>query len=116
MSSGYKEKLEEKIGEAIGLEMAAQKAVGELSSKGLLPSQGFVMNKLENMREQAGTHQIQMEDLVAKLAQAGKDSRECKGNRTEGIKDNGNLSGRKSRFSRSIRISMSCGRSRSYTL
>ena len=47
MSSGDKERLEEKIGEAIGLEMAAQKAVEELASKGLLPSQGLVMNKLE---------------------------------------------------------------------
>ena len=32
-----KEKLEKKIGEAIGLEMAAQKAVEDLSAKGLLP-------------------------------------------------------------------------------
>jgi ferritin-like metal-binding protein YciE len=31
-----KEKLEEQIGEVLGLEMAAQKAVEELSSKGLL--------------------------------------------------------------------------------
>ena len=37
MSSVDREKLEEKIGEAIGLEMAAQKAVEELHSKGLLP-------------------------------------------------------------------------------
>jgi hypothetical protein len=35
MSSVNSEKLEEKIGEAIGLEMAAQKAVEELTSKGL---------------------------------------------------------------------------------
>jgi len=34
-----KEKLAEKIGEAIGLEMAAQKAVRELSTKGLLPDE-----------------------------------------------------------------------------
>ena len=31
----YKQKLEQKIGEALGLEMAAQKAVEELSLKGL---------------------------------------------------------------------------------
>jgi hypothetical protein len=68
MSSGYKERLEEKIGEAIGLEMAAQKAVEELASKGLLPSQGLVMNKLEYMRKQASTHQTEMEDLVGKLS------------------------------------------------
>jgi rubrerythrin len=68
MSSGYKERLEEKIGEAIGLEMAAQKAVEELASNGMLPSQGLVMNKLEYMRKQASTHQTEMEDLVGKLS------------------------------------------------
>lgn len=70
MSSGYKERLQDKIGEAIGLEMAAQKAVEELASKGLLPSQGLVMNKLENMRKEAGTHQTDMEDLVKKLSES----------------------------------------------
>jgi ferritin-like protein len=70
MSSGYKERLQDKIGEAIGLEMAAQKAVEELASKGLLPSQGLVMNKLENMRKEAGTHQTDMEDLVKILSES----------------------------------------------
>jgi hypothetical protein len=115
MTSEYKERLEDKLGEAIGLEMAAQKAVEDLASKGLLPSQGLVMNKLENMRKQASTLQTQMEDLVGKLSQSNgldsKDSRDCTGNRTKGVKNNGNLSGRRSRFSRSIRISMSCRRS-----
>ena len=46
-----KEKLEEKLGEAIGLEMAAQKAVKELSSKGLLPEESAAKNKLEIVRE-----------------------------------------------------------------
>jgi hypothetical protein len=35
-SEDSKQKLQEKIGEALGLEMAAQKAVEELGSKGLL--------------------------------------------------------------------------------
>ena len=35
-SNDDKQKIEEKIGEALGLEMAAQKAVEELSSKRLL--------------------------------------------------------------------------------
>lgn len=65
-----KEKLEEKIGEAIGLEMAAQKAVEQLSSKGLLPSQGLAKSKMEGMRKEANNHQTQMEDLVAKLSQS----------------------------------------------
>jgi hypothetical protein len=34
------EKLEEQIGEVLGLEMAAQKAVEELSAKGLLEKRG----------------------------------------------------------------------------
>jgi ferritin-like protein len=66
MSSVDREKLEEKIGEAIGLEMAAQKAVEELKSKGLIPNQGSV--KLEGMRKEASNHQSQMEDLVGKLS------------------------------------------------
>jgi Asp-tRNA(Asn)/Glu-tRNA(Gln) amidotransferase C subunit len=68
MSSVDTEKLEEKIGEAIGLEMAAQKAVEELSSKGLIPNQGLA--KLQGMRKEANNHQTQMEDLVRKLSQS----------------------------------------------
>ena len=66
MSSVNSEKLEEKIGEAIGLEMAAQKAVEELNSKGLIPNQGS--SKLEGMRKEANNHQTQLEDLVGKLS------------------------------------------------
>lgn len=65
-----KEKLEKKIGEVIGLEMAAQKAVEELSSKGLLPSERAVKNKLEGMKKQANNHQTKMEDLVSKLSKS----------------------------------------------
>ena len=46
-----KEMIEEKIGEALGLEKAAQKAVEELDSRGLLkPEQ---MKKLSKMKEEA---------------------------------------------------------------
>ncbi len=48
-----KEKIEEKIGEAIYLEMAAHKAVEQLASKGLIPNQGSI--KLEGMRKEAIT-------------------------------------------------------------
>jgi ferritin-like metal-binding protein YciE len=68
MSSVNSEKLEEKIGEAIGLEMAAQKAVEELNSKGLIPNQGS--SKLEGMRKEANNHQTQLEYLVGKLSQS----------------------------------------------
>ncbi|PWU78620.1 MAG: hypothetical protein DLM72_21620 [Candidatus Nitrosopolaris wilkensis] len=50
MSSVDREKLEGKIGEAIGLEMAAQKAVKELTSKGLLPDQRLIKHKMEGMK------------------------------------------------------------------
>ena len=39
------EKVEEQIGEVLGLEMAAQNAVEEISSKGLLDKRG-IMGKL----------------------------------------------------------------------
>jgi rubrerythrin len=64
-----KEMLEEKIGEALGLEMAAQKAVEELGSKGLL-DEGGMKSKLENMRKQANNHQTQLEELVQKLSES----------------------------------------------
>jgi hypothetical protein len=59
------ELIQEKIGEAIGLEKAAQKAVQELSSRGLLkPEQ---ISKLTKMKEQAGEQETEMEDLVEQL-------------------------------------------------
>jgi ferritin-like metal-binding protein YciE len=59
------ELIQEKIGEAIGLEKAAQKAVEELDTRGLLkPEQ---MQKLTKMKEQAGKQESEMEDLVEQL-------------------------------------------------
>ena len=58
-----KQKVEEKIGEALGLEMAAQKAVEELGSKGLL-DKGGMKAKLEKMRKQANNHQRDLEELM----------------------------------------------------
>ena len=48
-----KEMIEEKIGEALGLEKAAQKAVEELDSRGLLKPEH--MKKLSKMKEEAST-------------------------------------------------------------
>ena len=45
------EMIQEKIGEALGLEMAAQKTVEELDSRGLLESEH--VKKLAKMREEA---------------------------------------------------------------
>ena len=63
-----KQKVEEKIGEALGLEMAAQKAVEELSSKGLL-DKGGMKAKLEKMRNQANNHQRDLEELMLSTSQ-----------------------------------------------
>ena len=67
LDNSSKEKVEEKIGEALGLEMAAQKAVKELSSKGLLNEHEMDV-KLDGMREEAGNHQRKLEQLVQKLS------------------------------------------------
>jgi rubrerythrin len=69
MSTGSKAKLEQKIGEALGLEMAAQKAVQELDSKGLLDEAGMKA-KLDKMRKEANNHQTKLEELVQKLSQS----------------------------------------------
>ena len=46
------EKVEEQIGEVLGLEIAAQKAVEELSLKGLLDKRG-IKGKLQGMKREA---------------------------------------------------------------
>ena len=63
-----KEMIEEKIGEALGLEKAAQKAVEELDSRGLLKPEH--MKKLSKMKEEANTQEQQMEELVQRLAES----------------------------------------------
>jgi hypothetical protein len=59
------QKLEQKIGEALGLEKAAQSAVEELSAKGLLNVSG--MAKLQNMKKQANNHQSKLDELIPTL-------------------------------------------------
>jgi hypothetical protein len=61
------EMIQEKIGEAIGLEKAAQKAVAELDSKGLLKAEQ--MKKLGKMREEAGEQEQKMQALVEELTE-----------------------------------------------
>ena len=58
--------LQEKLGEALGLEMAAQKAVEELGSKGLLDKNGMLA-QLQKMQSQAGSHQSKLEETVRNL-------------------------------------------------
>lgn len=66
------EKLQEKLGEALGLEMAAQKAVEELGSKGLLDKNGMLA-QLQKMQSQAGNHQSKLEETVRNLANVSED-------------------------------------------
>lgn len=62
------EMIQEKIGEALGLEKAAQKAVKDLDSRGLLkPEQ---MKKLSKMKEEASQQEDEMEDLVKDLVES----------------------------------------------
>ena len=63
-----KEMIEEKIGEALGLEKAAQKAVEELDSRGLLKPEH--MKKLSKMKEEASRQEQQMEELVQQLTES----------------------------------------------
>src|SRR6187200_3341152 len=84
-NNNNRQEIENKIGEALGLEMAAQKAVEELGSKGLL-DQGGMKAKLESMRKQANNHQTQLEELIQKLSESeGLDSANIQGvaNETE---------------------------------
>jgi len=60
-----KEMIQEKIGEALGLEKGAQKAVEELHSRGLLEPEH--MKKLTKMKEQAGKQEEEMEVLIQDL-------------------------------------------------
>jgi hypothetical protein len=62
-----KELIEQKIGEATGLEKAAQKAVEELKSRGLLKTEHE--KKLMPMKEQANKQQREMEGLIEEIAE-----------------------------------------------
>jgi hypothetical protein len=62
-----KKLLEQKIGEAIGLEIAAQKSVEELISKGLLKAEHE--KKLKSVQEDANSQQKEMESLVEEIAE-----------------------------------------------
>jgi len=62
------EMIQEKIGEALGLEMAAQKAVEDLDSRGLLKAEQ--MKKLSKMKEEASQQEQQMQQLVQDLVES----------------------------------------------
>jgi ferritin-like metal-binding protein YciE len=64
------QELEQKIGEILGLEKAAQVAVEDLSAKGLL-DEGGMKDKLQTMRRQANNHQAKLEELIPDLESEG---------------------------------------------
>jgi ferritin-like metal-binding protein YciE len=64
-----KEKLEEQIGEVLGLEMAAQKAVEELSAKGLLEKRE-VKGKLQGMKKEARNHEKRIGQVMQRLTES----------------------------------------------
>jgi ferritin-like metal-binding protein YciE len=66
------EMIEDKLGEVLGLEMAAQKAVEQLVSKGLLDKKG-VKQQVEEIRKEAHNHQTQLEELCEKLSSSSKE-------------------------------------------
>ena len=62
------ELIQEKIGEALGLEKAAQKAVEDLDSRGLLkPEQ---IRRLSRMKEEAGQQEEEMQELIQDLVES----------------------------------------------
>jgi hypothetical protein len=58
-----KEKLEEQIGECLGLERAAQQAVEELTAKGLF-DEGGLKQKLNGMKSEAGNHEERLDEIM----------------------------------------------------
>jgi ferritin-like metal-binding protein YciE len=64
-----KERLEEQIGEVLGLEMAAQKAVEEISAKGLL-EKGGLKGKLQGMKQEAADHQKRIEQVMQGVSES----------------------------------------------
>jgi len=62
------EMIQEKIGEALGLEKAAQKAVEEMDSRGLLKPEH--MKKLSKMKDEASTQEEEMQSLVEELSES----------------------------------------------
>ena len=113
------EMIQEKIGEALGLEMAAQKALGELDSRSLLESEH--MKKLAKMREEASDQEEEMQQLVKELAESdGLDpstiEEKAARNSRESVKNNGNVPWRRSRCTRGLRVSLFGRRRRSNAL
>jgi rubrerythrin len=64
-----KEKIEEKIGECLGLERAAQQAIEELDVKGLLDKRGL-KTKIQRIKKEAGNHQGKLEQVIEQVTES----------------------------------------------
>lgn len=64
-----KKKLEEQIGECLGLERAAQQAVHEMDAKGLLDKPG-VKTKINGMKKEAGKHEDTLEQVIQRVTES----------------------------------------------
>jgi O6-methylguanine-DNA--protein-cysteine methyltransferase len=62
-----KKNLEKKLGEILGLERAAQKAVDELISKKLIKSDS--KDKAKEIQKEATSHEEQIQEVVSKLSE-----------------------------------------------
>lgn len=113
------EMIQEKIGEALGLEKAAQKAVKDLDSRGLLESEH--VKKLSKMKAEASQQEQEMQDLVQDPCRKrrffpGDYQRQSRRDSRKSVKDNGNISRRRTGYTRSLRVSMFSRRRRSSAL
>ena len=63
--------LEKKLGEVLGLERAAQKAVEELNSMKLLDSGS--KKQILSMKEEAGSHEEKIEQLISDISEENED-------------------------------------------
>ena len=63
------QKIEKKIWEVLGLEMAAQKAVEQIISQGIL-DKADIKKGVQEIREEANNNQTQLEELCQKLSES----------------------------------------------
>lgn len=69
ISEELKEKLEEQIGECLGLERAAQQAVHELDVKGLLEKPGL-KSKIMGMKKEASEHESKLDGVIERVTES----------------------------------------------
>ena len=84
-----KKNLEKKLGEILGLERAAQKAVDELISMKLIKSDS--QDQAMDIQKEATFHEEQIQEVVLELRCSGNRTN-SRGNRAKGYQNNENIS------------------------